>query len=175
MESKLGRIHCCDCVEFMQGLPDGCVDIIFADPIYNIGKAHWDKIDNYYEWNAGWIAEASRVLKPNGAFWVSHSEPEQLILISKLIEKHGRERKNWITWDKYNGCDNPGKLWAMNKSKINPNSKRSVDQDAEFLIFHANENGWVSQSDEVRGFIFEPLRAYLDGEREKAGLRIGVA
>jgi len=154
----------------MQSLPDGCVNLIFADPPYNIGKASWDKIENYHEWNARWIQEASRILASNGAFWVSHSEPEQLILMSQLIAGYGRERKNWITWDKYNGCNNSGKLWAMNKSKINPKSKRAVDRDAEFIIFHANEDGWVTQSDDVRGFIFEPLRAYLDGERKRAGV-----
>ena len=92
MQTKFGIIHHADCVEFMQSLPDCCVNLIFADPPYNIGKASWDKIEDYHEFNARWIAEASRVLAPNGAFWVSHSEPEQLILMSQLIAKYGRER-----------------------------------------------------------------------------------
>jgi len=41
---------------------------------------------------------------------------------------------------------------------------------AEYLIYHADEGGWTSQCDETRGFIFEPLRAYLDTERTRAGV-----
>jgi len=102
-----GKIHHADCVEFMQSLPDGCVNLIFADPPYNIGKATWDKIEDYHEFNARWIQEASRILAPNGAFWVSHSCPEQLILMSQRIAKHGRERINFITWccQLYTSCE----------------------------------------------------------------------
>ena len=40
---------------------------------------------------------------------------------------------------------------------------------AEYHIYHADEGGWTSQCDKERGFIFEPLRAYLAGERDSAG------
>ena len=166
MQEKFGKIHHADCVEFMQSLPDGCVNLIFADPPYNIGKAAWDKIEDYHEWNARWIQEASRILAPNGAFWVSHSEPEQLLLMSQLIAKYGRKRINWITWWKHNGKREVGRNNALKGN----DGLRSWFPCGEYLVYHADEGGWVSKQDETRGFIFESIRAYLDGERKRAGV-----
>lgn len=39
-----------DCLEVMKNIADNSVDCIVTDPPYNIGKAKWDKIDNYIEW-----------------------------------------------------------------------------------------------------------------------------
>jgi len=163
-------IYCGDCLTILSSLPAESVSLIFADPPYNIGKAAWDRIDDYLGWSARWIAAASRVLKPNGAFWVSHTKPEVLIEIGRMIERHGRKRLNWVTWDKYNGTGG-GKRYLLNRTKVaNPNDKRRLDGDAEYLIYHADEGEWANQTDRTRGFIFEPLRAYLDGERARAGV-----
>ena len=159
-----------DCLEKMAELEAGSVDAIVTDPPYNIGKATWDKIPDYLSWCEKWIAEASRVCKRQGAFWCFHSEPEVLIDISRMIAKHGRSRQNWITWDKYN-ASSPNVKYIMNRTKIGRpegNGKRTFDQDAEYIIYHADDGQWMSQSDECRGFIFEPLRAYLCGEFKRA-------
>ena len=173
MDNWLNQIHHGDCIEIMGQWPDECVDLIFADPPYNIGKAAWDKIDNYLGWCETWIAECSRVLKHNGAFWVIHKDARILGKLSDMIEKQGRQFINWVTWDKYNNADSSA-LWAMNKSKLNPNGKRSFDQDAEYLIYHADDGQWTSQCDKSHGFIFEPLRTYLDNERKRAGIDKGA-
>ena len=49
------------------------MDLIFADPPYNIGKADWDEFeshDAYIEWSLRWIELASRALKPHGSLYV---------------------------------------------------------------------------------------------------------
>ena len=38
-----------DCLEMMKNIPDGSVDMVLTDPPYNIGKADWDKIDEYVD------------------------------------------------------------------------------------------------------------------------------
>lgn len=153
-----------DCLVEMKQIPDGIIDLVFVDPPYNIGKADWDKIDNYLEWCAEWIAECSRVLKPNGAFWISHSKPLVLAQLSGLIK--GRELRNWITWDKYQGA---GSLQGFMDGFTLSGGMRSWQPMAEYLVYHADEGDWTSQCDKERGFIFEPLRAYLAGEIERAG------
>ena len=45
---------------------------------------------------------------------------------------------------------------------------------AEYLVYHADEGAWTAQSDRSRGFIFEPLRAYLDEERVRSGSKAAV-
>jgi len=154
-----------DCVGLMRAMPAGSVDLVFVDPPYNIGKAEWDKIDNYLEWCAEWIAECSRVLKPNGAFWISHSKPLVLAQLSGLVAGHGRGLRNWITWDKYH-VDEHSQIHAL----VDNPDLRSFAPLTEYLAYHADEGDWTSQCDKERGFIFEPLRAYLVDEIERAGV-----
>jgi len=78
-----------DCIEVMRSLPEGSVDLIFADPPYNLqlkGTLHrpdnslvdavddaWDQFDGfaaYDRFTKDWLAAARRLLKPDGAIWV---------------------------------------------------------------------------------------------------------
>ena len=168
-ESGDATLYCGDCMDIMPTL--GEVDLVFADPPYNIGKADWDKIEDYEDWCAEWIALASDVLKANGALWISHSKPLVLAKLSEMVK--GRGLRNWITWDKLNG--NPahqacgGPLVGMTECA----GLRSWQPMAEYLIYHADESEWASQCDKERGFIFEPLREYLASERDRAGWKNG--
>lgn len=166
-ETENGKLYHGDALEIMEGIPAGSVDLIFADPPYNISKADWDKIDNYHEWCSEWILSCCKVLKPNGAFWVSHSVPEELVYISTAIKEHGKNRINWITWDKYNG-NHSQKGFLDGYTILEAN--RSFHQMAEYLICHADEGEWISQCDKKRGFIFEPIRKYLADEIKKSGI-----
>jgi 16S rRNA G966 N2-methylase RsmD len=52
-------------VDWLESLDDASVDLVFADPPYNIKKAEWDNFDNqekYIEWSIKWIVQASRVI-----------------------------------------------------------------------------------------------------------------
>lgn len=55
-----------DVVECLRQLPDESVQLIIADPPYNIDIAEWDNYDNYIEWAQDWIQECYRVLKKTG-------------------------------------------------------------------------------------------------------------
>ena len=57
-------------IEWLSSLDDASVDLVFADPPYNIKKADWDSFESqekYIAWSMQWIAQASRVLKPTGS------------------------------------------------------------------------------------------------------------
>ena len=81
-----------DCVPLMNALPDKCVDLIFADPPYNMQlqgelwrpnmtkvdavNDPWDKFNSFAEYDAftrAWLLAARRVLKDTGAIWVMGS------------------------------------------------------------------------------------------------------
>ena len=69
----LGELWLGDCVPWLESLKTGSVDLIFADPPYNIGKADWDEFeshDAYIDWSICWIRAASAALTANGSLYV---------------------------------------------------------------------------------------------------------
>src|SRR5271157_5503727 len=89
LEDVLDRVIEGDCVEKMRALPEGSVDLVFADPPYNLqlkGELRrpdnskvdavddkWDQFSGFAEYDRftrEWLSEARRVLKDTGALWV---------------------------------------------------------------------------------------------------------
>lgn len=119
-----------DCLDVLRGLPDGCVDAVVADPPYNQRIAEWDDIPDYADWCRRWVAEASRVLSPSGAFWCFHGDPVVLGEISRDIEAGGRKRVSFITLDK--------SRWTLAKRYRNSGSKSFVGC-AEYAVYHRRD------------------------------------
>ena len=86
---KVNQILQGDCIAKFRQIADQSVDLVFADPPYNLQLAGdlsrpdqthvdavtdaWDKFDSfaaYDAFTAAWLTEARRVLKPDGAIWV---------------------------------------------------------------------------------------------------------
>jgi adenine-specific DNA-methyltransferase len=156
----------------MGSLPESSVDLIVADPPYHRVKGEaWDrqwKTDaDYLAW-VGRLCEGwRRVLKPNGSLYVFASPRMAARVECKVGEWF--EVLNRITWRKDCG-------WAGRQCK---EEMRAFWPASEALVFaehfgadsHAKgESGYGSECDRLRGFVFEPLRAYLDGERKRAGI-----
>ena len=61
-----------DCLEVMREWPDNCVDLVFADPPFNIGKKYGtsDNRKDYRQWCEKWITECFRILKEAGSFYL---------------------------------------------------------------------------------------------------------
>lgn len=71
-------IHHGEALEVLKSIPDASVDLIFADPPYNIGKDFdgiHDRVEEseYFAWCWLWLDECFRVLKPNGTFYLMNS------------------------------------------------------------------------------------------------------
>ena len=74
--NKKHKIILGDVLEALKSVPDNSVDLIFADPPYNIGKnfngkiEKWDTEESYLEWCYEWLDICVQKLKPNGSFYV---------------------------------------------------------------------------------------------------------
>lgn len=71
--TDLGNLFNEDVLIFFKTLETASVQLIFADPPYNIKKAEWDSFESqkeYVDWSMEWIKEAHRVLEPNGSLYV---------------------------------------------------------------------------------------------------------
>lgn len=96
------NIHYRDCVQGMNELLPGSVDLAFADPPFNIGY-EYDVYDDqkehehYLDWSRQWIGAVHRVLKPAGTFWLAIGDEyaAELKLISQKIGFHTR---SWVIW-----------------------------------------------------------------------------
>ena len=123
-ELPVGRILPGDCVEAMRTLPTASVDLVFADPPYNLQLGgdlnrpdgshvdavtdHWDRFDSfaaYDKFTRDWLTEARRVLKPDGALWVIGSY-HNIFRVGALLQDLGFWSLNDIVWRKANPMPN---------------------------------------------------------------------
>ncbi len=113
-----------DCIEAMRSLPSASVDLVFADPPYNLqlggdlsrpDGSHvdavtddWDKFSSfatYDKFTREWLAEARRVLKPNGALWVIGSY-HNIFRVGSILQDMGFWILNDVVWRKANPMPN---------------------------------------------------------------------
>lgn len=107
-----------DSFKWLQSLPDGSVDLIFADPPYNIKKAEWDKFESqekYIVWSMQWIKEASRVLKKTGTLYIC-GFTEILADLKHPSMKYFHSCK-WLIWF-YKNKANLGRDWGRSHESI---------------------------------------------------------
>lgn len=113
-----------DCVAAMAALPDASIDLIFADPPYNLQlgqglnrpeggrvdgvSADWDRFGSFADYDAltrAWLGQARRVLKPNGALWVIGSY-HNIFRIGVALQDLGFWLLNDVIWRKTNPMPN---------------------------------------------------------------------
>jgi modification methylase len=113
-----------DCVDHMNALPAGSVDLIFADPPYNLQLEQgltrpdqsrvdavddaWDKFESFAHYDAftrGWLTAARRVLKPDGALWVIGSY-HNIFRVGTALQDLGFWLLNDVIWRKANPMPN---------------------------------------------------------------------
>ncbi|MEW5988682.1 MAG: site-specific DNA-methyltransferase [Chloroflexota bacterium] len=94
---------CGDAAEEMARFPNACVDLIIADPPYNLGKDYGNNRDQktwreYEAFTRRWLAEAIRLLKPAGSLYVFMGVRFISRLFIALEEDFGLVFNGWITW-----------------------------------------------------------------------------
>jgi site-specific DNA-methyltransferase (adenine-specific) len=97
------RILTGDCVAAMNAMPAGCVDLVFADPPFNIGYLYGKYDDNktteeYCKFCEQWMAAVHRVLSPTGSFFLAIGDEYAADLTVIARRKLGFNMRNWIIW-----------------------------------------------------------------------------
>jgi site-specific DNA-methyltransferase (adenine-specific) len=98
-EHPNGGLYLGDCMEVMQNIDNESVDLVFADPPYNIGKADWDCFDSqqeYVYWSINWIKEAARILKPTGSLYICGFS--EILADIKFPAMNFFDNCRWIIW-----------------------------------------------------------------------------
>ena len=112
-----------DSIELLKELPENSIDMIFADPPYNlsnggfsvhagkmvsVNKGDWDKsrgFDGDYEFHYKWLEACKRVLKPGGTLWVSGTY-HSIYQCGFALQSLGYHILNDISWFKPNASPN---------------------------------------------------------------------
>src|SRR5262245_32617508 len=99
----LNTIHQGDCIAGLDRLPEGCVDLAFADPPFNIGYEYDVYQDNrdyheYLDWTKRWMSAVCRVLKADGTFWIAIGD--EFAAEIKLIAQRDLKLscRSWVIW-----------------------------------------------------------------------------
>lgn len=117
-------------IEYMSTLPDNCVDLIIADPPYNLSKGgdwkwdnrialngmggNWAKVmeswddftlETYYQFTFAWLKEAQRILKPSGSMWIFGTY-HNIGIINIICQILKIEIINEVVWYKRNAFPN---------------------------------------------------------------------
>lgn len=100
--SKIFGIYQADCLEGMSRISDSSIDMVFADPPFNLRKKYKTykdqrRGDDYINWCAEWLCEIVRVVKPGGAIFV-HNIPKWLISHAAILDDLA-DFKHWIAWN----------------------------------------------------------------------------
>ena len=113
-----------DCIDIMRDLPENSIDMIFADPPYNLqlaGELHrpnnsrvdgveesWDKFDGFAEYDTftrDWLSAARRLLKPDGTIWVIGTY-HNIYRVGAMMQNLGYWTLNDVVWVKTNPMPN---------------------------------------------------------------------
>lgn len=113
-----GKLWQADAIEWLCSLPAESVDLVFADPPYNIRKAEWDSFQSqqqYVDWSLRWIKQAARVLKPTGTMYVFGFS--EILADLKLPSLRYFQGCRWLVWH-YKNKANLGKDWGRSHESI---------------------------------------------------------
>lgn len=92
-----------DCRDVLKHIPSASVDLIVADPPYNLGKDYGNGSDSqeredYLEFSREWLAEASRILKPAGSIYVFMGFRYISRLFVMMEDDFRLNFNGWISW-----------------------------------------------------------------------------
>lgn len=117
-ESKYGKLFNYDAIKYLKQLESNSIDLIFADPPYNINKAEWDTFSSqkeYVTWSMEWITEAHRVLKKTGSLYVCGFS--EILADVKWAASHLFKGCKWLVWF-YRNKANLGNDWGRSHESI---------------------------------------------------------
>lgn len=100
---SFNQIHNIDCVTGLASIPDGAVDLAFADPPFNIGydyDVYRDSLedDDYLNWCRQWLDQINRVLKNDGTFWLAIGDEYAAELKVIMQQEFHLVCRSWVIW-----------------------------------------------------------------------------
>ena len=148
-----------DCIQVMDSMPESSVDLIFADPPYNlsndgytvhagrrvsVNKGDWDRskgVEEDFQFHMDWIASCRRVLKDDGSIWISGTY-HSIYACGYALNLQGFRVLNDVAWYKPNAAPNLGRrmftashetlIWASKSKKARHTFNYDAMREGDF-------------------------------------------
>jgi len=133
--SDNGALYHGDSLIWLNTIPNASVDLVFADPPYNIKKADWDYFhsnQHYLDWSMEWITQVHRILKPTGTFYICGFSEIIADLVSPCMSLFHSVK--WLIWH-YKNKANLGNDWGRSH---------------ESILHFRKSNNYIFNTDDVR-------------------------
>ena len=117
-QNQNGSLYEGNSLIWLKTLPENSVDLVFADPPYNLNKADWDNFESqevYIHWSLQWIEKAARVLKPSGSLYICGFS--EILADLKHPTSKFFESCRWLIWH-YKNKANLGNDWGRSHESI---------------------------------------------------------
>lgn len=102
------KIYNSDCTTLMSRIDNETIDLIIADPPYNLNKNfgnksdNWESVQDWVEWSKIWISESKRILKPTGSIFI-YGIHHYLCYLQVYLYEIGMQYRRQIIWHYENG------------------------------------------------------------------------
>lgn len=175
-----------DCIEVMRSLPEKSVDMIFADPPYNLQLQQellrpdrsvvngvddeWDRFSNFFEYDCftrNWLGECRRLLKDDGTLWVIGTY-HNIYRVGHILMDLGYWILNDVIWHKINPMPNFRGTRFTNATETLLWVKKSAGQRKYTFNYHAMKN--LNEEKQMQNVWYIPLctgaeRLKIDGRK----------
>ena len=134
------QVVCADSIATLNAGPEAWVDLVFADPPFNIGYLYHGyndslKAEDYLKFSEDWMAAVYRALKPNGSFYLAIGDDYAADLCVIARRKLGFNMRNWIIWH-YTFGQQTQRMFAKSHTHV--------------LYFTKEQKGFTFNADAVR-------------------------
>jgi len=114
----INKIICGNCLEIMKDIPNESIDMIFADPPFNVGKnygkgAKADRRNDYYDWCRSWINECFRLLKDSGTIYIKTLD-RHLEQLFPIMMNYGKFI-NLVKWKNVSASHSKKQFWSSSE------------------------------------------------------------
>ncbi|HBL16388.1 MAG TPA: site-specific DNA-methyltransferase [Elusimicrobia bacterium] len=122
LRTPSGKLYQADCIPFMKAMAAESVDLVFADPPFNLGKNYGASVKDdladttYLAWSHQWLQETTRILKPGGSLFV-YNLPKWNLVLGAWLSQYLRFR-NWIAVDIKFSLPISGRLYPSHYSLL---------------------------------------------------------
>jgi site-specific DNA-methyltransferase (adenine-specific) len=121
--TRKGVLFSADCLDVLPEIKDECVDTVFADPPFNLGKSYGSKTNDrrtdqsYIAWSKIWLSECIRVLRPGGSLFL-YNLPKWNIVLAGYLLQEGLSFRHWIAVEMNARAPIHGRLYPSHYSLL---------------------------------------------------------